>query len=49
MTLLLAATVPMRLLHLAPVDIVIVVLYFVLVLSIGGYLKELSSKTKDKQ
>jgi hypothetical protein len=47
--LLLAAAVPARLVHLTSVDVVIVVLYFALVLSIGRYLKELNRKTKDKQ
>src|SRR6202048_2609622 len=39
MTPLLAADVPTRLVHLSPVDVVIVVFYFALVLSIGWYLR----------
>jgi hypothetical protein len=39
MVLLLASEVPARLLRLAPVDVVIVLFYFALVLSIGWYLK----------
>ena len=39
MTELLAVAVPNQLVRLTPIDIVIVVFYFVLVLSIGWYLK----------
>src|SRR6202167_3651438 len=37
--MLLLAAMPTRLVHLSPVDVVIVVFYFALVLSIGWYLK----------
>jgi SSS family solute:Na+ symporter len=44
---LLAIAVPTRLVHLAPVDVVIVVFYFVLVLSIGWYLKGRANTGED--
>jgi solute:Na+ symporter, SSS family len=44
---LLLATVPTRLVHLAPVDVVIVVFYFALVLSIGWYLKGRANTGED--
>jgi SSS family solute:Na+ symporter len=44
---LLAIAVPARLVHLAPVDVVIVVFYFVLVLSIGWYLKGRANTGED--
>jgi SSS family solute:Na+ symporter len=47
MTLLAATAVPTRLVHLAPVDIVIVVFYFALVLSIGWYLKGRANTGED--
>src|SRR6202451_277324 len=47
MTLLLAAEVPPRLVRLSSVDVVIVVFYFVLVLSIGWYLKGRSNTGED--
>jgi len=47
MTPLLALNVPARLVHLSPVDIVIVVFYFVLVLSIGWYLKGRANTGED--
>ncbi|MGA7567129.1 MAG: sodium:solute symporter family protein [Terriglobales bacterium] len=47
MTLLLAMLVPTRLVHLAPVDVAIVVFYFVLVLSIGWYLKGRANTGED--
>src|SRR6202050_4240261 len=47
MTVLLSATVPTRLVHLAPVDVVIVVFYFALVLSIGWYLKGRANTGED--
>src|ERR1700678_2375432 len=47
MTELLATEVPTRLVRLAPVDIVIVVFYFALVLSIGWYLKGRSNTGED--
>ena len=47
MTQMLASAVPTQLVHLAPVDIVIVVFYFVLVLSIGWYLKGQSNTGED--
>src|SRR3954454_7802416 len=47
MTLLLAAGAPTRLVHLAPIDIVIVVFYFVLVLAIGFYLRGRSNTGED--
>src|ERR1700690_808766 len=47
MTELLATKVPTRLVRLAPVDIVIVVFYFALVLSIGWYLKGRSNTGED--
>ena len=47
MTLLLAMLVPTRLVHLAPVDVAIVVFYFVLVLSIGLYLKGRANTGED--
>jgi solute:Na+ symporter, SSS family len=45
--MLLLATVPTRLVHLAPVDVVIVVFYFALVLSIGWYLKGRANTGED--
>src|ERR1700727_538593 len=42
-----AAALPTRLVHLSPIDIVIVVVYFVLVLSIGWYLKGRSNTGED--
>src|ERR1035438_4942289 len=47
MTQLLAAAVPTHLVHLAPVDVVIVVFYFALVLSIGWYLKGRANTGED--
>jgi SSS family solute:Na+ symporter len=47
MTPLLAFAVPTRLVHLAPVDVVIVVFYFVLVISIGWYLKGRANTGED--
>jgi SSS family solute:Na+ symporter len=47
MTPLLAASVPSRLVHLSPIDIVIVVFYFALVLSIGWYLKGRANTGED--
>ena len=47
MTPLLATGVPTRLVHLSPVDVVIVVFYFALVLSIGGYLKGRANTGED--
>jgi solute:Na+ symporter, SSS family len=47
MTLMLATNVPTQLVHLAPVDIVIVVFYFALVLSIGWYLKGRANTGED--
>ena len=47
MTPSLAIAVPTRLVHLAPVDVVIVVFYFVLVLSIGWYLKGRANTGED--
>src|SRR5580698_6027270 len=47
MTLLLATEVPTRLVRLAPVDVVIVVFYFALVLAIGWYLKGRSNTGED--
>ena len=44
---LLAIAVPARLVHLAPVDVVIVVFYFILVLSIGWYLKGRANTGED--
>jgi len=45
MTPLLAMEVPTRLVHLSPIDVVIVVFYFALVLSIGWYLKGRATRT----
>ncbi len=42
-----AAVVPTHLVHLAPIDVVIVVFYFVLVLSIGWYLKGRANTGED--
>jgi SSS family solute:Na+ symporter len=42
-----ATALPIRLVHLSPIDIVIVVFYFVLVLSIGWYLKGRSNTGED--
>ncbi|MGB8731701.1 MAG: sodium:solute symporter family protein [Candidatus Sulfotelmatobacter sp.] len=47
MTPLLAAAVPTQLVRLAPIDIVIVVFYFALVLSIGWYLKGRANTGED--
>ena len=47
MTPLLATDVPTRLVHLSSVDVVIVVFYFVLVLSIGWYLKGRANTGED--
>src|SRR6202161_4257474 len=47
MTLLLAAEVPTQLVRLSSVDVVIVVFYFVLVLSIGWYLKGRANTGED--
>ncbi len=47
MSPLLALAVPNQLVHLAPVDIVIVVFYFALVLSIGWYLKGQANTGED--
>ena len=47
MTPLLAAAVPTQLVHLAPIDIVIVVFYFALVLAIGWYLKGRANTGED--
>ena len=47
MTELLAIVVPTRLVHLSPIDVVIVVFYFVLVLSIGWYLKGRANTGED--
>jgi solute:Na+ symporter, SSS family len=47
MTPLLATVVPTRLVHLSPIDIVIVVFYFALVLSIGWYLKGRANTGED--
>jgi SSS family solute:Na+ symporter len=44
---LLATAVPTRLVHLSPIDIVIVVFYFVLVLAIGWYLKGRANTGED--
>src|SRR5271163_4960825 len=45
--MLLLATVPTRLVHLSPVDVIIVVFYFALVLSIGWYLKGRANTGED--
>src|SRR5271154_4704133 len=45
--MLLLAAVPTRLVHLSPVDVVIVVFYFALVLSIGWYLKGRANTGED--
>ena len=47
MTLTLASVVPTQLVHLSAVDIVIVVFYFALVLSIGWYLKGRANTGED--
>jgi solute:Na+ symporter, SSS family len=47
MTEMLAMEVPSRLVHLAPVDVVIVAFYFALVLAIGWYLKGRSNTGED--
>src|SRR5208283_1463680 len=47
MTPLLAAAVPTQLVRLAPIDIVIVVFYFALVLAIGWYLKGRANTGED--
>src|SRR5271163_1968923 len=45
--MLLLATVPTRLVHLSPVDMVIIVFYFALVLAIGWYLKGRANTGED--
>src|SRR5512135_3478214 len=47
MTLLLAAALPQRLVRLTPIDIAIVVFYFVIVLAIGWYLKRMANTGED--
>jgi solute:Na+ symporter, SSS family len=47
MTPLLAVAVPTRLVHLSPIDVVIVVFYFALVLAIGWYLKGRANTGED--
>jgi len=47
MTPLLATAVPTRLVHLSPIDVVIVVFYFALVLAIGWYLKGRANTGED--
>src|ERR1700728_619265 len=47
MTLLLAMLVPTRLVRLSPIDVVIVVFYFALVLAIGWYLKGRANTGED--
>jgi len=47
MTLLLAGAVPIRLVHLSAVDVAIIAFYFVLVLSIGWYLKNRANTGED--
>jgi SSS family solute:Na+ symporter len=47
MTQRLAAAVPNHLVHLAPIDVVIVVFYFALVLAIGWYLKGRANTGED--
>jgi SSS family solute:Na+ symporter len=47
MTPLLAAAVPTRLVHLSSIDVVIVIFYFALVLSIGWYLKGRANTGED--
>ena len=47
MTLLLASETSSRLVHLSPVDLVIIVFYFALVLAIGFYLKGRSNTGED--
>src|ERR1700745_3816503 len=47
MTSLLTTAVPTRLVHLSPVDVVIVVFYFALVLSIGWYLRGRANTGED--
>src|SRR5229473_496241 len=42
-----AEAVPIRLVHLAPVDLAIIVFYFVLVLAIGFYLRRVSNTGED--
>ena len=42
-----AFAVPARLVHLSPVDVVIIVFYFALVLAIGWYLRRLSNTGED--
>jgi solute:Na+ symporter, SSS family len=42
-----AEVVPIRLVHLAPVDLAIIVFYFVLVLAIGFYLRRVSNTGED--
>src|SRR5258707_2987163 len=44
---LLAAAVPTRLVRLSPIDVVIVVFYFALVLAIGWYLKGRANTSED--
>ena len=47
MNRLLSLAVPIHLVHLAPVDAVIVIFYFALVLAIGFYLKRRSNTSED--
>ncbi len=47
MTSQLAMAVPVRLVHLSPIDVVVVVFYFALVLSIGWYLRGRSNTGED--
>src|SRR5271166_4652263 len=47
MTLLLALAGTPRLVHLSPIDLIIIVFYFVLVLAIGFYLKEQANTGED--
>src|SRR2546423_12978135 len=47
MNLALAVVVPQRLVHLSPVDLVIIVFYFALVLAIGFYLKVRANTGED--
>src|SRR5436305_6540754 len=47
MNLALAVVVPQRLVHLSPVDLVIIVFYFALVLAIGFYLKGQANTGED--
>jgi solute:Na+ symporter, SSS family len=47
MTFLMSVAVPTQLVHLAPVDVMVVIFYFVLVLSIGWYLKGRANTGED--